>query len=322
MHTLGIDVGKTELHACLLTDDSKTLRRKIENTGDGCATLVEWLVKKVGEPVHACMEATGGWEQRIAVHLHAQGHTVSIVNPQRTSAYAQSEGARSKTDRADAARIARFCQSQRPSAWTPPSESERTLTDLVRRRADLEKMRVAEGNRLEAPIASSDVRHSIERSIAVLEDEIGDVSCRIRAHIDEHDELKGQRELITSIPGIAGATAEIILGELGDLMRFQSARQLASFCGLVPCEWSSGTSVHRRPAISKRGNARLRAALFYPAMSAMRHNSVVRDLAERLRHAGKNGMQIVVAAMRKLLHLVFGVVKNNAPFDPAWARRT
>ena len=322
MHTLGIDVGKTDLHACLLTDDDKTLRRRIENTDDGCAALVEWLAQKVGGPVHAAMEATGGWEQHVALRLHAHGHTVSIVNPQRTSAYAQSEGARSKTDRADAARIARFCRSQQPAAWTPPTEAQRTLTDLVRRRTDLEKMRVAEGNRLKAPMASLDVRHSIERSIAVLGDEIAELSRRIRAHIDEHDELTGRRELITSIPGIADATAEIILGELGDLMRFQNARQLASYCGLVPCEWSSGTSVRRRPAISKRGNARLRAALFYPAMSAMRHNSVIRDLAERLRRAGKNGMQIVVAAMRKLLHLVFGVVKNNAPFDPAWRAST
>jgi len=318
MHSLGIDIGKTTMHVCLLTDDGKALRRKLDAGETGRVALIEWIEKKVGEPVHACMEATGGWEEAIATLLHEHGHTVSVVNPRRIKAYGDSEGARSKTDHADAGLIARFCRTQCPTQWHPPTEAERTLTDLVRRCADLEQMRCAEQNRLASPLRSSIVRDSLERSVTELNEQIAALTDDIRNHIDRNDELKGRRDLITSIPGIADATAEIILGELGDIMRFQSAQQLAAFCGITPCEWTSGTSVRRRPSISKRGNARLRAALFYPAMSAMQCNPVIHAFSERLRSAGKTGRQIVVAAMRKLLHLVYGVIKHQMPFNPAW----
>jgi transposase len=318
MHTLGIDIGKRSMLVCLLSEDDQTLRRKIENTDAGCAALVSWIAQKVGEPVHACVESTGGWEQAVAVALNGAGHTVSIANPYRVSTFARSEGAQSKTDRADAARIARFCRSQRPSAWTPPTEAERILTDLVRRRADVEQMRVAEHNRLEAPIASAEVRRSMERIITLLGEQVAEVTERIREHIEAHDELRNRRDLIVSIPGIADTTAEVILAELGDLMRFESARQAAAYCGVVPHEWTSGTSVYRRPTVGRRGNTRLRAALYYPAMAAMRYNAVIRTFTDRLARAGKRGKQLIVAAMRKLIHLVYGVIKNNAPFDPKW----
>ena len=318
MHTLGIDIGKSTMHVCLLTESGKTFRRRLDTNSKGNTSLVDWIAQKVGERVHACMEATGGWEEAVAQHLYAQKHTVSVVNPYRIKSYGQSEGSRSKTDRADAALIARFCRTQRPAAWKPPTRAERILTGLVRRRADLQQMLVSEQNRLAAPFASQEVCDSIRRHIALLNAQIAELTESIRAHINEHEELRRRRDLITSIPGIADTTAEVILGELGDLLRFKNARQLAAFCGVVPCEWSSGTSVHRRAAISKQGNARLRAALFYPAMTAIQHNPVIRTFAERLRNAGKTGKQIVVAAMRKLLHLIYGMVKNNAPFDPNW----
>jgi transposase len=318
MHTLGIDIGKSTMHVCLLTESGKTFNRRLDTTSKGNTSLVEWIAQKVGERVHACMEATGGWEAAVARYLHAQQHTVSIVNPYRIKSYGQSEGSRSKTDRADAALIARFCRTQCPSAWKPPTEAEQLLTEQVRRCAELKQMRAAERNRLAAPLMVSAVRRLIERHIAMLDEQIAELTESIRAHIASHEELRRRRDLITSIPGIADTTAEVILGELGDLLRFKNARQLAAFCGVVPCEWSSGTSVHRRALISKQGNARLRAALYYPAMTAIQHNPLIRTFAERLRNAGKTGKQIIVAAMRKLLHLIYGVVKNNAPFDPNW----
>ena len=97
------------------------------------------------------------------------------------------------------------------------------------------------------------------------------------------------------------------------------ARQLAAYAGLTPRERTSGSSVHRPPHLAKTGNSRLRRALYLPAIVAMRHNPVVRALAERLRARGKRPMVIVGAAMRKLLHLIYGVLKSGKPFDPALA---
>ena len=324
MHTLGIDIGKTSMHVSLLIDGrTKPLRRRLDNNDTGRGALIDWLAHKLDAQalVHACLEATGGWEEPVARALHERGHTVSVVNPYRISAYGKSEGATNKTDRTDADRIARFCRSQRPPAWQPPTAAERTLTELVRTRADLKATRQEYENRLDAPRVTAATQASHRRVIATLGDEIAELDRRIDAHIEAHPALRRRRELIVSISGIGKQTAEVLLGEIGNPLRFDSARQLAAWCGVVPCEWSSGTSVRRRPRISKRGNPRIRAALYYPAMSATCHNPVLIPFAERLKANGKQGKQIVVAVMRKLIHLVYGVIKNDTAFDPNWGTR-
>jgi transposase len=110
-----------------------------------------------------------------------------------------------------------------------------------------------------------------------------------------------------------------VLAEIDEVRAAVDARQLAAYAGLTPRERTSGSSVHRPPRLAKTGNSRLRRALYLPAIVAMRHNPAVRALAERLRARGKRPMVIVGAAMRKLLHLIYGVLKSGKPFDPALA---
>ena len=101
-----------------------------------------------------------------------------------------------------------------------------------------------------------------------------------------------------------------------------SARQLAAYAGLTPRERASGTCVRQQARLAKTGNSRLRRALYLPAIVAMRHNPAVRAFAERLRARGKPPMVVVGAAMRKLVHLIYGVLKSGKPFDPALAMGT
>src|SRR5215211_1731957 len=82
----------------------------------------------------------------------------------------------------------------------------------------------------------------------------------------------------------------------------------------------SGSSVRRPARLSKTGAPRLRKALYFPAIVAMRHNPHVRALSERLKERGKCPMQIIGAAMRKLVHIAYGVLKSGKPFDPAMAK--
>ncbi|MHB0859058.1 MAG: IS110 family transposase [Anaerolineae bacterium] len=315
--TLGIDVSKATLDVALLGEGTRRFHR-FANSPAGQAQLVAWLQQLTDARPHACLEATGTYGEGVAQVLHAQGYPVSVVNPLRIKAYAASTLRRFKTDKGDAELIACFCQKERPALWTPPPESFRALQALVRHLEDLKGMRQQEHNRLQAGAGCPQVLANLTAHLAFLDAQIAQVVAAIRAHIDQHPDLKRQKDLLVSIPGIGPTTAALLLGEVRDLRAFASARQLAAYAGLVPEPRDSGTSVHRRPRLSKRGNARLRKALYLPAVVAKRHNPLLRALSERMAQTGHCPMAILGAIMRKLLHLAYGVIKTGRPFDPLY----
>lgn len=141
----------------------------------------------------------------------------------------------------------------------------------------------------------------------------------MKAHVQSASRLKEAVALLCTIPGIGALSAAQVLSEVPGLAQFKSARAVAAYAGLVPSERQSGTSVRGRARLSKLGNARLRKALYMPALSARRWNPLVRALGERLQQRGKRPKQVVVACMRKLLHLCYGVLKTGRPFDPCYA---
>ena len=162
---------------------------------------------------------------------------------------------------------------------------------------------------------------SLEESIAYLAEQIKKTEALIRSHIDRHPGLRRQRELLDSIPGIGEATAAALLAEVPDIKQYKSARRVAAFAGLVPRERLSGSSVRGRVRLSKIGNARLRKALYFPAVTALRCSPFFQSWAEGLRAGGKSKMAVIGAAMRKLIHLAYGVLKTGKPFDPEWAQK-
>ncbi|MDP7619948.1 MAG: transposase, partial [Dehalococcoidia bacterium] len=151
------------------------------------------------------------------------------------------------------------------------------------------------------------------------DEEIKRLWKEIRAHIDQHPELKRQRELLETIPAIGEITATLLLAELPDIERFASARQVAAFAGVTPKHRHSGSSVRGRTQMSKMGQARIRCALYMPAIVARRCNPVTKAFSDRLAARGKCPMVIIGALMRKLLHIVYGVLKSGKPFDPQHA---
>ena len=183
-------------------------------------------------------------------------------------------------------------------------------------------MRVAEDNRLSSGISTDSVRLSLEAHIAYLAAEIKHTERLIRGHIDNHPDLKEQSDLLDSIPGIARTTAARLLAEITDFKQYQSARQVAAYAGLVPRERRSGSSVRGRTCLSKVGNARLRKALYFPAMTALRSSGFFQQWASGMRERGKSKMAVIGAAMRKLIHLAYGVLKTGKPFDPNWTTKT
>ena len=317
---LGIDISKSTFDVTLLTADGKPKHKAFSNTEQGFSHLEAWLGQQfVTAPsdLHACLEATARYGEALAHYLHQKGFLVSVVNPAAVRAFARSELSRTKTDKADSARIARFCRAHQPPAWTPPAHEIAALSALVRRLETLKQMQQMEQNRLEG--ATGPVRESLEAVLATLKEQIRKTEQLIREHIHQHSGLKEQAELLESIPGVGPATTAILLCELGDVRRFRSAKQAVAFAGLCPRLCESGSSVRGRNPLSKLGRSRLRKALYFPAMNALRFNPVLHALQERLKERGKRKMVILGAAMRKLLHLAFGVLKSKKPFDPAIA---
>jgi len=318
---LGLDISKLKFNACLVRTDGKLRHRVFPNNPTGFAQLCDWLARQGVERVHACLEATGAYGDSLAADLHEAGHIVSVVNPAAIKAYAQSRLSRTKTDRVDAALIAGFCSERRPPAWRPSAPEVRELQALVRRLESLVEMRTMEENRLSSGISVAAVKASVEEMLAYLCEQIRKTEALIRDHINRHPGLKQQSELLDSIPGIGETTAAVLLAEVTDISQYRSARQVAAFAGLVPRERQSGSSVRGRVRLSKIGNARLRKALYFPAITALRCSPFFQQWAEGLRQRGKSKMAVIGAAMRKLVHLAYGVLKTGRPFDPQWAKK-
>lgn len=314
---LGIDLSKKTFHAYLL-DDRAGAKKVFPNAPKGFEQLTIWLKNRQVIDVHICMEATGAYWEALALYLHGLEQRVSVVNPARIKAFAQSELLRTKTDAVDAALIARFCKSQSPEPWIPPAPEIRVLQALTRHYEHLKTTRAQQSVYAQSSDAAV-VTASIREVIATLDEQIARVEREIRQHFDDHPDLRRKRELLTSIPGIGKTTAASILSEIPHIDRFESAKAIAAFAGLSPRDRQSGTSIHGRPRLCKTGNSRLRKALYMPAMVALRFNPTLRIFAERLSSAGKHKLLIIGAVMRKLLVLAYGILRSGVAFDANYA---
>lgn len=314
---LGIDISKAKFDVALMVAGKVKKTHIFENAPDGFQTLSSWLLKQGITTVAACMEATGCYGEALATYLYDQGIEVSVVNPAQIKSFSGAQLKRAKTDKADAKLIAQFYQQMKPDHWTPPSLHVRELQALVQRLTSLAQMEGQEQNRMQ--VAPAVIRPSIETVLATIKSEIKTVEELIRDHIDRHPDLKDQSALLDSIPGIGKATIARLLAFIGDVQRFEHAKALAAFAGLNPTVHQSGSSVRGKPHLSKKGNSLLRKALYMPAIVARRYNPVIKEFADRLKKAGKSNMVIIGAVMRKLLHIVYGVLKSGMPFDPDWS---
>ncbi|HSL87440.1 MAG TPA: transposase [Bacteroidales bacterium] len=317
---LGIDVSKKTLDVVLMINHGVS-HKVIKNDSEGYRQLEGWLEKKQSGKVHACLEATGQYGEDVAEYLFVRGHQVSVVNPARIKRYGESKLHRNKTDKADAALIAEFCQKEKPGLWQPLSPEIKRLRALVRRLQDQKANLQQEKNRLESGEKDLWVVHDLKAHVDYLGERIRATENEIDDLIDQSPDLKFKRKLLTSIPGIGHLTAHILLAEIGDISRFDNAPQLAAFAGLNPQGHRSGTSVYKKTRISKQGRSELRCCLYMPAIVAMYHNPVIQDLSERMVGRDSHKMEIVVASMRKLLHIAYGVLKNQIPFDPEYGKQ-
>lgn len=311
---IGIDVSKKKLDVALL-EDGKVRIKTVLNSSSGFSELVSWLHKNKAPDGCICMEATNVYWEECAIYLTQAGYVVSVVNPALVKAFAQSEGVRSKTDAVDARLLARFCQEKAPKPWKAPSLTEQILRALVLRHQSLVEMQTQERNRLHT--ARTALVQSIETHLLWLADEIKRIEKEIDDLIKDDPDMGDRQRLLDSIPGVGPRTIAVLLAYVGHTLRFQSARQFAAFAGLTPMHYESGSSVYKRPRLSKIGHSFLRRSLYMPAMVTLYKTDWGRAFRDRLLKAGKAPKLIIGAMMRKLAQVAYGVLKSNKPFNPA-----
>lgn len=321
MFYLGVDVAKAKLDCCLLLDNVSFKRKTkvVDNSPTGIADLIAWLEKqKVAvADVHIIMEGTGVYHEPAALALSQANVRVSIVNPLYVKRFREALAVHTKTDKMDSYILARYGLMQTPPTWMPPSPAARTLQALLARREAVLQDLQRERNRQEkadftdTPVL---VQQSLSEGIAFLLTQLSKLQQDIDHHIDQHPEFKNDLALMQSIPGVGPVVSSNLLATMHG-RKFNSAEQLAAYLGLVPVERQSGTSVRERPKLSKTGPSKLRAILYMSAVVAIRHNPHIKALYNRLLTRGKSKMSALGAAMRKIVHLCFGVVKNQTPYQ-------
>ena len=322
MHYLGIDLSKDYFDVTLLNEVGEKSHAKFDNQATGFAKLWKWLKEQGVRPMHVCMEATNTYWEDVTQYLHDKGCKVSVVNPARIKGHAMSQLKRSKTDKLDSDVIADFCRScclkggdSALRVWSPPSPEERTLRHLVRQRNTLVETLTQQKNRL-GDCRDETGKACWKRLITLLEAEIKLVEQQLEQHISQHPTLQEDFKLLRSIKGLGLVAAATLMAEMPDLAEYKDAAAAAADAGVTPSQHESGDTVRRKPKMSRIGKASIRGILYMPAISAIHNNPVIKAFSERLEKKGKPKNLIIVAAIRKLIHLAYGVLKHRKPFDP------
>lgn len=305
---IGIDVAKAHLDVAAIPADS-TLSR-VANDDAGIATLVSALHARA--PALVVLEATGGFETRVATALALAGVPVAVVNPRQVRDFAKAVGQLAKTDALDAQLLALFADRVRPTPRPLPDEAQADLHALVQRRRQLVDMLVAERNRLGTVRTAA--RASVEAHIAWLEARIRDSDRDLTDRLKQSPVWQAREQLLRAVPGIGPQTARRLLVSLPELGAL-TTRQVAKLVGVAPLNVDSGQSRGRRQIWG--GRAPVRTARYMATITAARANPVIRAFYQRLRAAGKPAKVALVAAMHKLLTILNAMVKHQQPWAPA-----
>jgi transposase len=322
MIMVGCDVSKATLDAAWYDEARQRWQQHapFANNGRGWRALLAWLEKSTGQSrrtLTLVLEATGVYHLPLAQFAWRQGLRVIVTNPGRAAENARSHNRLHKSDPLDARGLGQYGRElDNPHAYVPDTPEISRLKALLSRRRQLDRDLQRERNRLEkCPYLpeSAALADSLRRGIRERQREQRRIQAEIEALLLGHTELNHLHRLLCSIPGVGPLTSQWLLPLLYR-QQFASARQLAAFLGLTPIHKSSGTSLRQRGRLSGRGNPSLRSRLYLPAVSAITHNPDLKAFYGRLIRRGKTPKQALTAVMRKLVHVAYGVVKNDEPY--------
>lgn len=312
---IGTDVGSEQLVTAYPKGSGGFEERRFANDEAGVSALLSTLR---ADTDHVVVEATGTYSMRLVWALCQAEVPVSVLTPAQSDGFvSQVLGETVKNDSRDARNLSLYGQKMQPQPYGPPSEAVQKAAQLQSLYSQLVVEKGAIRNRLHAlsfhPLANDKVVSVNQDLLGVYEQKIEEIKAEMLDLDQDHfDQMLAH---ITSIKGVGQITATAIIVATNGLKTFSSPNQLTKFVGVCPTEKQSGKSVRGRGSIPRKGNRRLRSLLYNCAKSAKRYNPICKELYERLRSVGKCHKVAMVAVMRKLLRLIFAVVKNQTNFE-------
>lgn len=316
---IGIDIAKQDFVAAQRSQtDFET--QCFPMTEEGFEAFRQWLPKTSGLGI--VFEATGPYWLPVARWLDGLEPTIpyACINPRRLRDFAKASPERSKTDAIDAALLVHFAETFPPALEPPKSRRAQTLRALWRHHLELQGLLDRARDRQEKALADPQLPTQLATRLQSLLDalklELDQVEREAHDLVQQDPQTRQSYRLLLSIPGIGPKTALTLLAEYGPKLLQANPKQMTRYAGLEPILFESGSSVRKRPRISKQGNWRLRRALYMAALVGVRWNPILKTFYERKLQQGLAKKSALVAAMRKLLHLVYGVLLHQQPFNP------
>jgi len=304
---VGIDVSKQHWDAHQLPSGQA---RRFSADDNGLEQLRQWLLP-YGKSL-IVIEASGGYEQRLAADLIDAGYDVSLNNPRQVRDFARGFGQLAKTDRLDARILALFAQHVQPRLSEKMPEKQADLEALVIRRRQLVLMKSTEQARLHQA-RKGPARKSIGHMLDQLREQIRQIDQDIAQLIEDQDDWRQRAARLNSVPGIGQVTSRTLVAELPELGQL-NRQEIAALVGVAPLNRDSGQFRGRRTIWG--GRASVRAVLYMATLTARKHNPVIRQFAQRLEKAGKPFKVIAIACMRKLLVILNTMFRENTEWKP------
>ncbi|MER9159434.1 IS110 family transposase [Mesorhizobium sp. M0220] len=306
--TLGIDISKDRLDVHLLPEGTE---RQFANDANGLRELLRWLAPLA--PNRIVYEATGAYHRLLERTLGAKGLPLVKMNPQHTRAFAKAAGRLSKTDRIDAAMLARFGELMTPQIRPIRSDTLDTLCELVAARRALVKDRTAAQNRqknLTIPL----LKRQAEQRLRQITTQINAIDAECRTLVAREPDLVRRFDILTSIPGLGEVTAFAIIADMPELGTLAN-KQVASLAGLAPVDRQSGQ--WKGKCFIRGGRSSVRQALYMPALVAVRFNQSLKTKYQDLRDGGKPAKLAITAIMRKLVVLANALIRDDRKWSPS-----
>ncbi len=312
---IGIDISKADFVIAILTDNNKPVIKKFSNNKQGFDQLIKYFKSLKIDQAKICMEATGKYGEELANFLYQLGYQVSVINPACIKAFANTNLSRNKTDSADAVLIANYANKCDPRLFVPKRPILKEIQEVHRCIEDLKSQLTQVTNRLEnIDLLPHEVSFTWENMAFAIKTRIQELQTYVVKLISSDEAIKQDYENLQTIPGIASISAIAIIAEV-PVNNLPNARALAAYAGLNPKHRISGSSVRGKTRISKIGSGNLRKILYFPAIVSSSVNKNFLAFKTKMKNKGKHNMVIIIALMRKLIHIIFAILKNKSSFS-------